>query len=285
LTGLFAALGLSSFEAPAQDGKEIAAKQKATAAENLKRAGFTRTAIVESRHFIVATTLPESKAKAMGIAFDRVVPTARKALKFNEKDDAWKGKLAIYYLPEGSDFKTYIRSVVVSQPKGVHYSLRSDEPFIVDPADGPANSTEADRIHRGVAIVAGAYLKATASGAELPDWIVGGFGCVTAMRAEGQNARRYVAHRSAARALANKGATPTDLWSDSPPAGAETLANSFAEYLAYGPGASNFAKLIVGLKTDEDGNPPNIPAAFEAAGWKDFVALDAAWRKWAMNPR
>ena len=85
LVGLLAALGLSSFEAPAQDAKEDAAKQKAAVAANLKKAGFARPTIVESRHFIVATTVSETKAKALGTAFDRVVPIARKALKFRRE--------------------------------------------------------------------------------------------------------------------------------------------------------------------------------------------------------
>jgi hypothetical protein len=285
LAGLLAALGLLSFEAPAQDAKEDLAKQKAVAAANLKKAGFARPTIVESRHFIVASTVSETKARALGTAFDRVVPIARKALKFDEKDEAWKGKLAIYYLPEGSDFNTFVRSVLVTQPKGVQFSLDSDEPLIVDPAEGPANSPENDLIANAAAVVASAYLKARVSGAELPEWILGGFGRVTAMRAEGLSARRYVAYRSVARSLANKGAKPTDLWSESPPSSADVLANSLAEYLVYGPGAANFSKLIVGLKNDEDGNPPNVQGAFEAAGWKDLAMLDIAWRKWATTTR
>jgi hypothetical protein len=273
------------FEAPAQEAKEDSVKQKAAVAANLKKAGFARPTIVESRHFIVATTLSEAKAKTLGTAYDRVAPMARKALKFDDKDDAWKGKLAIYYLPEGSDFKTFVRSVLVSQPKGVHYSLGSDEPFVVDPADGPANSPEVDQIASAAAVIASAYLKARVSGADLPEWILGGFGRVTAMRAEGLSSKRYVAHRSATRSLATKGARPTDLWSESPPASADVLANSFAEYLVYGPGAANFSKLIGGLKTDEDGNPPNVQVAFETAGWKDLAMLETAWRKWAMSPR
>jgi hypothetical protein len=266
--------------APGQDTKQDVAKQKSAVAANLKKAGFTRTTIVESKQFIVATTLSEAKAKALGAALDRVAPIARKTLKFDAKEEAWRGKLAVYYLPEGSDFKTFIRSVVVSQPEGVHYSLRSDEPFVVDPADGPANATEAEQHASAMAVVASAYLRARE--ASLPGWLAGGFGRVTAMRAEGLTARRYLAYKSAARALANRGGKPTELWAESPPASADVLGNSFAEYLAYGPGAANFSRLLTGLRPDENGNPANIAAAFEAAGWKDIGMLEAAWRKWAL---
>lgn len=281
---LFAALGLAA-AAPAQDPMPEAAKQKDVAAASMKKAGFTRTTIVASKHFLVATTLSEEKAKALGTALDRVAPVARKALRFDDKDDAWKGRLAVYYLPDGADFKTFIRTVVVSQPQGVHYSLGSDEPFIVDPGEGPANATEAEQLTSAAAIVAGAYLKAKAGGGELPAWLTGGFGRVTALRAEGTNGKRYVAYRSAARSLANKGGKPTELWSESSPVGADVLANSFVEYLAYGPGAANFGKLIGGLRPDENGIQPGVQAAFEAAGWKDLAMLEVAWRKWAASAR
>ena len=208
-------------------------------------------------------------------------PVARRALQYEEKEEAWKGKLAIYYLPDSRDFKSFIRSVVAMQPSGIHYELRSDDPFIVDPVDGPAKATEADQFAHSAAIVAGGYLKAKGSSAALPEWLVGGFGRVTALRAEGLNSRRYLAHKSAARSAANRGGKPTELWGDTKPANADVLANSFAEYLAYGPGAANFTKLISGLRPDDNGNTPSAPAAFEAAGWKDLAMLEAAWKKWA----
>ena len=133
--------------------------------------------------------------------------------------------------PEGSDFKSFIRSVVVSQPEGVHYSLRSDEPFVVDPADGPANATEAEQHERD-----GSRGECLSEGK-------GGLLARLAHRrlrasdgnARRLNARRYLAYRRCP-ALANRGGKPTGLWAESPPASAEVLANSFAEYLAYGPG-------------------------------------------------
>jgi hypothetical protein len=280
---LLAAFAISL--AAAQDATQVAARQKDAAAANMKKAGFARATIVPSKHFLIATTISEDKAKALGTALDRVAPLARKALKFDDKDEPWKGKLAIYYLPEGADFKTFVRAVVVSPPEGAHFSLRSEEPFIVDPAEGPANATDAEQFTKAAGIAAEAYLRARAAGAELPGWLTGGFGRVTALRAEGLTGRRYTAYRSAARALANKGGKPTELWSDSPPAGADTLANSFVEYLAYGPGAANFGKLIAALRPDENGNQPGVQAAFEAAGWKDLAMLESAWKKWAAAAR
>lgn len=282
-----AAAGLAVLAGPvaAQDAKADAARQKAAATANMKKADFVRASVVEGKHFIVATTLPEEKAKALAAQLDRVVPVARKALQYEEKEEAWKGKLALYYLPDGADFKSFVRSVVVEQPAGVHYQLRSDEPFIADPVEVPAKATEADQFANAAALVAGAYLRAKGAGAAVPDWLAGGFGRVTVMRAEGPNSRRYQAQKGAARALARAGAKPSELWAETRPASGEVLANSFAEYLAYGPGTANFARLIAGFRPDENGNAPTPQAAFEAAGWKDLPALEAAWRKWASSGR
>src|SRR5689334_22481852 len=85
---------------PAQDAKKDLARQKQVAATNLKKADLGKTTVVESTHFLIATTLPEAKAKALGGVLDKVVPVARKALRYEAKEEAWKGKLAIYFLPE-----------------------------------------------------------------------------------------------------------------------------------------------------------------------------------------
>ena len=284
LPALFAAGLLASLDSPlpAQDdkAKETVAKQKAVAAANLKKAEFARSAIAETDHFLVATTLPEEKAKALGAVLEKVVPLARKALQYEEKEEPWKGKLAVYVLPDGRDFKTFVRTVVVAQPGGVHYDVRADEPFVVDPVDVPTKATEADQFANSAAVVAAAYLKARGSTASLPDWLTGGFGRVTAMRGEGPNSQRYQKHKTASKGVANKGAKIADLWAETKPANAEALANSFAEYLAYGPGAANFVKLVYGFRPDENGNAPSAQQAFEAAGWKDLAMLEAAWKKW-----
>lgn len=284
LLGTSALLSLMGTTARAQDVKQEAARQKQAAAANLKKADVAKTTLVESEHFIIATTLTPAKAKALAQALEKVGPTARKALRFEATEEAWKGKLTIYYLPDNRDFKSFIRSVVAKQPGGVHYELRADDPFIVDPVDVPAKATDGDQFHQTAGIVAGAYLRAKAGSATLPEWLVGGFGRVTALRADGLNSRRYSTHKSASRTASRTG-KPTELWSESPPDNTETLANSFVEYLAYGPGAANFGKLIEGFRPDNNGNTPSVQAAFEAAGWKNLTMLEAAWKKWAASAR
>ena len=277
-----ALLAMLASTTAAQDVKQDALRQKQTAAANLKKADVAKPMVVESEHFIVATTLTQAKARMLAQILEKVSPVARKALRYEPKEEAWKGKLAIYYLPDSRDFKSFIRSVVAKQPAGVHYELRADDPFIVDPVEVPATATESEQFHHAAGIVAAAYLKAKAGSATLPDWLVGGFGRITALRSEGLNSRRYSAHKSAARAASRAG-KPTELWSESPPDNPDVLANSFVEYLAYGPGAADFGKLIEGFRPDNGGNTPSSQAAFETAGWKELPKLEAAWKKWVVT--
>ena len=265
--------------------KADAAAQKAAVAANLKKADLGGASVVETENFLVATTLPMERAAALAAVLEKAAAAARKGAQFEAKEQPWKGKLAVYYLPSGPEFKSFIRGVVMDQPGGTHFDLRGENPFVVDPAVVGPKATEADRFANAAAVVGGAYLKGKAGAAVLPDWLTDGFGRVTAARAEGLNSPRYRAHRAAASAAAfgargGKPAALADLWAADRPASAAVLASSFAEYLAYGPGKDNFAAFIGGFRPNENGDTPGVPQALEAAGWKDVAALEAAWRKW-----
>ncbi len=269
----------------AQDTKAILAKQKETVAANLKKADFSKTTVVETDNFFIAGSLTEEKAKALGAVLEKVVPLARKGLQYESKEEAWKGKLAVYYLPENREFKNFLRAAILVRPEGVYYDVRSNTPLVVDPVEVAAKATEADLLANTAANVAGAYLKARGTTASIPEWLRVGFGRATALRAEGLTSKRYQSYRTQAKAIANGGKTGApaavaDLWSENKPANAEILAASFVEYLAYGPGAENFIKLIYGFRPDENGNNPSVAQAFEAAGWKEIAMLEKAWQKW-----
>jgi hypothetical protein len=253
----------------------------------MKKADLGKATVIETDNFVIAGTLPEEKAKSLGAVLEKVVPVARKALDYGEKDEPWKGKLTIYYLPEGREFKSFIRTVLAGNPDGVHYELRADVPFVVDPVDVSGKASESDQFASTAAVVAGSYLKARAGAmTTVPGWLANGFGRATAMRAEGTTSKRYATYKTQARAaaLGAKGGKPPalpDLWGESRPANADVLSTSFADYAAYGPGKDNFLKLVYGFRPDENGNAPAVTAAFEAAGWKDMAALEKAWLKWA----
>src|SRR4051794_31697423 len=208
---------------------ELDKKQIAAAAANLKLADVTRPSTHPTDNFLIAGALAPEKAKSLGAVLEKVVPVARKALQYDDKEEAWKGRLAVYYLPDGAHFKNFIRGVVMKQPEGVHVDLRGDTPFVADPVEAPAKATEADQFAAAAATVAGAYLRARAGSAAVREGFVNGFGRVTAARAEGTNSKRYLAYKTASRVavLGPKGGTPpaiADLWAETKPANAALLA-------------------------------------------------------------
>lgn len=282
---VIASLLATGFPTAAQDKKapKKESPQKAVAAANMKKAELGTAAIVETDNFVVATTLTEEKAKALGAVLEKVVPVARKALQYEQKESAWTGKLAVYHLPENRDFRSFMRTVAQAQPDNIHYELKGDEPFVVDPVDVAAKTTSGDQFANTAAIVAGAYLMA--KGGNTPDWFTDGFGRIVAARAEGLNSKRYAAYRAAARNLAGKGWKASDLWAETKPTGADVLATSFAEFLAFGPMAKDFPKIVSAFRPDENGNAPSVQSALEAGGWKDLAAMDAAWKRWATTIR
>ncbi|HSQ57153.1 MAG TPA: hypothetical protein VLM40_15625 [Gemmata sp.] len=166
----------------AQEKKE-SAKQKDAVLANLKKADLTRATLIETKNFLVATTLPREKAAALGALLEKVAPLARKGAQLEEKEEPWKGRLAVYVLPENRDFKSFIRNVVVDQPGGAHVDLRSDNPLVVDPVELPGKATEADQFANTATIVAGTYLTGKSGTAKLPAWLTDGFGRVTVYRA------------------------------------------------------------------------------------------------------
>jgi hypothetical protein len=273
----------------AQDKKAIVAAQKETVLANLKKADLGKLPVVETEHFFVTGRLTEDRAKALGGLLEKVAPIARKALEYDPKDEVWKGKLAVYYLPESRDFKIFMRAAVMVKPEGVYYDVRADAPNVVDPVDVPASGkvTEADQFANTVAVVAAAYLKAKGSTAAMPSWLETGFGRITALRAEGANSKRFQTYKTQAKALVTGGKQPAaalaDLWGESKAPNAELLATSVVDYMAYGPGAGNLVKLVYGFRPDENGNVPSVAQAMEAAGWKETGELEKAWQAWVLK--
>ncbi len=271
-----------------QDAKAVLAKQKETAIANLKKADLPKANLVETDNFFVVGVMPEEKVKALGMVLEKVVPIARKGLHYESKEEAWKGKLAVYHFSEGRDFKSFVRSVIMIKPEDVYYDVRSDTPLVIDPVEVSGKATETELFAATAANVAAAYLKARGNTANIPEWLRIGFGRVTALRAEGLNSTRYQNFKKQAKAVAygGKGNPPAEianLWSENKTANADVLAASVVEYMAYGPGAENFIKLVYGFRPDENGNPVTVAQAFEAAGWKDIPMLEKAWQKWAMT--
>ena len=148
---LVAAMGLAVLSAPAQDDEDRTRRRRRRRHREPEEGRIQPNGDRREQALHRCDDPLRGKGKGTGRCVRQVVPLARKALQFEEKEDAWKGKLAVYYPARGSDFKTFIRTVVVSQPEGVHYALRPDEPFLVDPVEVPAKATEADQFANSAA--------------------------------------------------------------------------------------------------------------------------------------
>lgn len=286
---LLAALALPAPQsAPAQD-KPDGTKAKAAAAENLKKINIDKPTIFETDNFVIAGSMPEAKARALGATLEKAQAVARKAAKYDEKEFAWKGKLVVYFLPEGDEFKSFMRRVLQTSPEGMHLDFRAEPAFVVDPADVPGKPTDADLYFRTAARIAGEHLRAKGTGTQMiPEWLRDGFGRVAAMRAEGTTTKRYQAYKTAARkvALGAVGVKPPaigDVGADAKSAAGEALANSVAEFLAFGPKAADFGKFIEALRPSEENQNPTLQNGFETLGWKDQAMADAAWKKWVQT--
>ncbi len=287
------ALCALAFAAPgsAQDKKDAKdPKAREAALENLKKCKIAKPTIVETDNFLVAGSLSEDKAKALANTLEKTNALARKTLKYEDKESPWKGKLTVYFLPDSDEFKTFMRRVLQTAPEGAYIDIRAEPAHIVDPAELPGKPTDVDLYAATAARVAGEVLKGKGTATQvIPTWLRDGFGRVTVARAEGTTSKRYTAMKSAARlaVLGPKGGKPpalADVWADSKAPTTEALANSFSEFLAYGPKAADFIKFVEALRPSENVAAPTVQAqGFEALGWKDAMAPDAAWKRWVQT--
>jgi hypothetical protein len=282
-------LFVSPHPASAQDKKPDASKEKAAATENLKKIKIDKPTIHETDNFVIAGSLPEAKAKALGTVLEKTLKVARTAAKYDDKDTAWKGKFIVYFLPDADEYKSYMRRVLQVAPEGMYVDVRAEPPFIVDPVDLPGKPTDADQYANTAARVAGELLKAKGTGTQnIPTWLRDGFGRVSVMRAEGPMSQRYRTYRTQARAaiLNPKGGkypTLAEAMSSEKSAGGELLANSLAEFLAFGTKSADFGKFIEALRPSEENQNPTVQTGFMALGWKDDMTADLAWKRWVQT--
>lgn len=268
--------------APADD---VSDKQKKVAAENFKKAEITKVGVVETETVIVAGILPDARLKTIGEALNKTSKLSRTALQFDAKDEPWKGKLTVVYLPERANFTQYMRQVVGEKPDGNSYiAIRSDEPAVISGAELDAKASDSDIIGELGPVVAQAWLQSkVGTSARVPGWVRHGLGRAIAYRAEGTTGKRFTTYKTRARTalLGGAGKSPApiaDVWGSDRADGVD-LGTSLMDFLAFGPDKMKFTKFLSALRPDDNGNEPDIAKVIEEAGWKT-AELEAAWRKW-----
>lgn len=265
----------------AQDATD---KQKAVAEANLKQGELKGYSVVASKTLILASPLPAARAQTVVDALEKTVATAKKGLQFTDGEEAWKGKLTIYHVPDRRAHAQFVRLVAGDAGAGgLLVAIRGDEPLVVTAVETGAKATDADIASDLGPAVGAAYFQSKAgSMTPVPPWVRDGYGRAASLRAD---AKRAAAYKTAAKtAVLGKGrpaATLMDLWGNSRPDG-ELLATAFLDYMAFGAdkaGQDKFARFVSNLRPDENGDSPEVSKVIETAGWK-APELEAAWRMW-----
>ncbi|MFO0801354.1 MAG: hypothetical protein U0804_28140 [Gemmataceae bacterium] len=270
--------------------QDVSDKQKAAAAENLKKGELKGYSVAESATLILASTLPESRAKAVAEALEKTAKIARKGLQYGEKEDAWKGKLTVYHVPDRRAYGSFLRTVLGERSDaGVVVSVRGDEPVATIGVETNPKATDAEFAGDIGPAVGAAYLQSKAGpNTPVPAWLRTGYGRAASLRAEGPSGKRLTAYKTAARsAVLGKGRGPAtlgELWANDRP-DAELVATAFVDYLAFGTdktGQEKFVRFIGALRPDENGDSPEPAKALESVGWK-APEVEAAWRAWVQK--
>ncbi|MFO0851489.1 MAG: hypothetical protein U0871_23465 [Gemmataceae bacterium] len=283
----FALLLLLAAPAVADDRADAVAAQRKAADAVLAEAKL-KVAPTETDDLLVYSTLPPARAKPLAAALQKAHTAAVKASKRPGSDPLWAGKLTVYVLPDARAYKAFVQQGLKESPAAretYRVDVKADPPAVAVGAGIGEKPTDAQLTAEAAAVVGAAVLD-KAHGVTLPDWLRVGFGRAVYLRADGPKSQRLAAHRAKVRALyARTGGaafSPWAVWGGKPVDEFDTLAASFAEFLAFGPLADGLPKFVGGFKPSEQNENPTPEQALEAAGWKP-EALDAAWKQWVLT--
>lgn len=272
--GLLATVGLR-----ADEPDQVLAKQRATAAELWKKMAFEKPAPpVETANLIVYANQPEARTKALAATLDRQFVTAARALEYKDKgpERPWPGKLAVYLLPDRTEFGSFLRHAEKRSPEAEEsgsVSLRGDAPHVVS---GAARGEKTNTEQQASTLMITALLKKTVNG-DPPEWFVNGFVEATVYRATTTSRAVNPAFRNPVARVPIK-----ELWGEAlAPEAKAVYSTLLVDYLAYGPASDKFVQLATALKSAETGGSGNLDEALETVQLNQ-AALEAyakAWKK------
>src|SRR3954449_5271921 len=106
-------------------------KLKAQAAEAMKKADVDNARVVETEHLLVATALPEARAKALADGLEKVFVQAARALKLEPADT--KGQVTIFTFAELDNYRQFQRSVLKQRPdddQSASFDVSRDDAYV-----------------------------------------------------------------------------------------------------------------------------------------------------------
>lgn len=284
-------IGLAS-RGVAQDDK--ASEQKKTAMENLNKAGLKKVSFGETTGLILFSSLPETKTKTMADAAEKVLKFAKTALKVEDKDTLWPGKLSVVVLGDQREFASYVRAVTQQRPDGKDWfriNVRGDQPTAAVVIEGFEKLKDSELTSTVSAVVAAAVLNSRAGTSSttgnLPEWMQTGFGKTMVARSTGGTALTEFRTKSKSVVVGTKSkASPVkldDLWSVKSKE-VDIAAQSFVEYMVYGMDADKFLSFAKAFKLTEQGMQPMIEGALMAVEWK-LEEVNLGWRVWVSKQK
>jgi hypothetical protein len=222
----------------------------------------------------------EKRLKDIGISMEKYLAQIKKVLQFEAKDEPIAGKVTVYLFSEREQFTSFVRRVEKRQldpdESGSH-GFQTGMPHVA--AVPPKIKRDLGVENQLPAQLAeGLLSKRAGKDAELPGWLVSGFGRASVWRG---NPATFGRERTQAATLVSRNKRKAgDVWGGSLEAEeADLVRASLVDYLAYGPGASKFIAFLEGFRPGENMATKTTAQALEAAG---IMAdrLDRAWRGW-----
>jgi hypothetical protein len=278
---LAAAAGLS-----ADDKEDVARKQKDAAIANWKQLynGDAPT-YEETGHLLIVgpTSMTPRQFRELGASLERQFSTARSALGVKPSEELWTGKLTVYLITERSIFNTFMRTIAKKKPtvddSGVFF-LRGEQPLV---AASPPQTRRDPSLEAQAGEQLAAAILSKRGGDGLPEWLVAGFSRATAWRA---NPSAYSGERQQVKRLLARGYKADDVWGGKLTADeAPVLRASLADFLAYGPGAKYFTKLLEGFKPDQTQRPKTTLEALKSVRNDYAEVVSTTWPGWALKGR
>ena len=267
-------LALAPFVARADEKDEALAAQKEAAAGNWKKMEFKDAAApVESANLLVYSRQPEARTKTLAANLDKFYAAALKPLGYT-KEMPWPGKLAVYVLPDRSDFVEFMRKVAKMPAGDDRYGYTSVNGDVAYAVIGAAKAGGVGEVEeRGRNEVAAVLLRKKMGGGDPPEWLSAGFAKATSSRMSRPTAKATTAPPVAFRYL----------WEDEVDAKSKAkIATYLIDYLAYGPAPELFPDFVGALKSDET-TKATWMMAYEAIKMEE-AELETYARAWKKKP-
>ncbi len=263
--------------------------QREAVKDNLKRVGVQNAAMIETRHFFVAGSLPEEKLREIGAALDKIESVA--CDRMGLISHPWKGKLAVYCFTDPQELRSFMRFVANERrhdPDITYYSLKGDNPYMVTLLDRNAKGKDlAVTMAEHVAI---AFLRAGLQSGyygfyrdvELTTPVATAYSRIIALQSKILPDSEYTAYRRQLRNLARKNIPLEWMWRDKRlrPEQRNILLMGLIEYFCH---QGNVKQNIVYFLPRYYDNKDGIFGPVDPDPKWLLNQIDISWRKWVLT--